>query len=40
MNKNKPTVGTASADKVSLEVQVDAFIIVSRRIKIYMSDKS
>ena len=40
MKKSKPTVGTATADKVSLEAQVDDFIIVSRRTKIYMSDES
>ena len=40
MKKNKPTVGITTADKVPLEVQVDAFITVSRRIKIYMSDES
>lgn len=40
MKKSKPTVGTATADKVLLEAQVDDFIIVSRWTKIYMSDES
>ena len=40
MKKKKPTVGAATADKAPLEAQVDAFIIVSRRTKIYMSGES
>ena len=40
MKKSKPTVGTATADKVPLEAQVEDFIIVSRWTKIYMIDES